>query len=82
MRFGKQARRQRVVIDALEAVGESGMTPLALAVTTELPEAQLQTILNDLTECGVLDRRADRRSANGPAARTRYRLALPPPQRS
>ena len=81
MRFGREARQQRVVLEALEAVGEAGMTPNSLAVTTQLPEQRLQDILQRLIETGVVDRRVERHPAGYRITRSRYRLAMGHPPR-
>ena len=73
MRFGRDARQQRVVLEALEEVGDAGMSPNALAVTTQLPEQRLQMILQRLIETGR--GRPPRRSA--PRRLPHHPLALP-----
>jgi DNA-binding IclR family transcriptional regulator len=81
MRFGRGARQQRVVLEALEAVGESGMSPNALAVTTQLPEQRLALILQQLIDAGQVDRRVDRHPQGYRITRSRYRLAMGHPPR-
>jgi DNA-binding IclR family transcriptional regulator len=76
MRFGREARQQRVVLEALEAVGDAGMSPNALAVTTQLPEQRLQVILQRLIESGAVDRRVERHPAGYRITRSRYRIAM------
>jgi DNA-binding IclR family transcriptional regulator len=76
MRFGREARQQRVVLEALEAVGDAGMSPNALAVTTQLPEQHLQVVLQRLIETGLVDRRVERHPTGYRITRSRYRLAL------
>lgn len=81
MRFGREARQQKVVLDALEAVGDSGMSPNTLAVTTQLPEPRLQVILQQLIDTGQIDRRVDRHPTGYRITRSRYRLAMGHPPR-
>jgi DNA-binding IclR family transcriptional regulator len=76
MRFGREARQQKVVLEALEAVGDAGMSPNALAVTTELPEQRLQVILQRLIDTGVVDRSLERHPTGYRITRSRYRLAM------
>lgn len=77
MRFSREARQQKAVLEALATVGDAGMTPLALAVTTQLPEQRLQAILKRLIEVGAVTRGVDRHPAGARISRSRYRLALP-----
>ena len=81
MWFRREARQQRVVLEALEAVGDAGMSPNALAVTTQLPEQRLQVILQRLIESGRVDRRVDRHPAGYRITRSRYRIAMGQPPR-
>jgi DNA-binding IclR family transcriptional regulator len=81
LRFGRVARQQRVVLEALEAVGDAGMSPNALAVTTQLPEQRLQVILQQLIDTGLVDRRVDRHPTGYRITRSRYRLAMGHPPR-
>jgi predicted transcriptional regulator len=76
MRFGREARQARVVLEALEAVGDAGMSPNALAVTTQLPEQRLQIILQRLIDTGRIDRRVERHPAGYRITRSRYRIAM------
>jgi DNA-binding IclR family transcriptional regulator len=64
------------VLEALQAVGEAGMSPNALAVTTQLPEQRLQVILQRLIDTGLVDRRIDRHPTGYRITRSRYRLAM------
>ena len=57
---------------ALESAGEEGMTPVALAVILDLPEAMLQQALEQLTRDGRVTRRLDRRGAVSWLCRLRY----------
>jgi predicted transcriptional regulator len=79
MWFGRVARQQKVVLEALEAVGESGMSPNALAVTTQLPEQRLQVILQELIDTGRIDRRIDKHPTGYRITRSRYRLTMGQP---
>jgi DNA-binding IclR family transcriptional regulator len=81
MRFRRGARQQRVVLEALEEVGESGMSPNALAVITQLPEPRLQVILQELIDTGQIDRRVERNPTGYRITRSRYRLAMGQPPR-
>ena len=76
MWFGREARQQRAVLEALEAVGDAGMSPNALAVTTQLPEHRLQVILQRLIDRGVVDRRIERHPTGYRITRSRYRLSM------
>lgn len=76
MRFGREARQKRAVLEALQAVGEAGMSPNALAVTTQLPEQRLQVILQRLIDTGLVDRRIERHPTGYRITRSRYRLAM------
>lgn len=75
MWFRRDARHCDAVLAALATVGASGMTPLALAVTVDLPEARLQVILERLLHAGRIDRRVDAAAAVARLRRSRYRLA-------
>jgi DNA-binding IclR family transcriptional regulator len=77
MRIGREARQEKQVLEALATVGESGMTPLALAVTTQLPEQRLQVILQRLCESGNITRLSERYSTGARISRQRYRIVLP-----
>jgi DNA-binding IclR family transcriptional regulator len=55
----RNSRNDHAVLDALAAVGESGMTDTALAVTTQLPEQRLHATLRRLTEAGLVEPRPD-----------------------
>lgn len=60
MQFRRESRQRDAVLAALATVGQSGMTPLALAVTIDLPEARLQAILERLVRAGLIARKLDR----------------------
>jgi hypothetical protein len=77
MRFSREARQKKAVLEALAMVGDAGMTPLTLALTTELPEHRLQEILQRLIDTGVVTRRVDCQAAGARIGRSRYRLELP-----
>ena len=69
-------RATRAVMTALESAGEEGMTPVALAVILDLPEAMLQEALERLTRDGLVTRRLVRRGAVSWLCRSRY-FAIP-----
>ena len=48
------------MLDALAQVGEAGMTPNSLEVTTELNEQVLNAALVDLMDAGLVKQRVDR----------------------
>jgi DNA-binding IclR family transcriptional regulator len=52
-------RHRRTVLDALAQVGEAGMTPNSLEVTTELNEQTLNAALVDLMDAGLVKQRVD-----------------------
>jgi hypothetical protein len=52
--FWRRLWPRRAVLDALAEVGEAGMTPNALEVTTELSEPQLNAVLHGLVESGLV----------------------------
>jgi len=52
-------RHRRTVLDALAQVGEAGMTPNSLEVTTELNEQVLNAALVDLMDAGLVKQRVD-----------------------
>jgi DNA-binding HxlR family transcriptional regulator len=52
-------RQRRVVLDALAHVGEAGMTPNSLEVTTELSEPLLNATLVELMDAGLVKQRVD-----------------------
>jgi DNA-binding IclR family transcriptional regulator len=52
-------RRRRTVLDALAQVGEAGMTPNSLEVTTDIPEPLLNATLVDLIDAGLVTQRVD-----------------------
>lgn len=54
MRFLRSMRQHRAVLDALAAAGDAGMTPLSLAVTTDLPEDRVAVIVRDLVHTGTV----------------------------
>jgi DNA-binding IclR family transcriptional regulator len=72
-------RNRRAVLSALAAVGHTGMTVHALAVAVELPEQQLQFLLEQLVSTGRVRRRGRAASTlPGPGA-PRYHLPRPHP---
>lgn len=72
----RESRRQRRVVEALTAAGDAGMTPLALAVTTELTEPELRATVRQLVADGVVTEWSDERPS-GLLPRWGYRLAAP-----
>jgi DNA-binding IclR family transcriptional regulator len=72
---GREARQRKVVLEALEAVGDVGMSPNTLAVTTQLPEQRLEATLQRLVDTGLVDRRVERHPTGLRITRPRYRLA-------
>lgn len=47
-----RSRQRKAVVSALSAVGENGMSVLALSVAVNIPEASLQNILDRLVDSG------------------------------
>lgn len=52
------SRQRKAVLSALSAVGETGMTLLALGVAVNIPEGRLHTILEGLVGSGRVRRRS------------------------
>lgn len=77
MRIGREARQEKQVLEALATVGDSGMTPLALAVTTQLPEQRLALILQRLIDSGSVTRLTERYQSGTRIGRQRYCIVLP-----
>jgi hypothetical protein len=77
MRVCGNGRGRKAVLSALAAVGEQGMTLFALGVAVDLPEPDLQALLNRLVLSGHV-RCMGEVGGLGAAARARYRLALRP----
>jgi DNA-binding IclR family transcriptional regulator len=48
----QRSRQRRAVITALNAVGENGMSLLALSVAVDIPEPSVQHILDQLIDSG------------------------------
>lgn len=48
----QRSRHRRAVLTALSAVGENGMSLLALSVAVDIPETSVQQILDQLIESG------------------------------
>lgn len=71
----RESRQGRAVLAALASVGEAGMTPLTLAVITDLPETRLDTVLAQPTRAGLVDRRTDPLATVTQLGRSRYLLA-------
>ena len=71
------SRQRKAVLSALAAVGETGMTLLALGLAVNLPEGRLYTILESLVLSGRVRRRGTP-SSMIPGPRTaHYHLASP-----
>lgn len=75
MRVCGNGRGRRAVLSALAAVGEQGMTLFALGVAVDLPEPDLQAVLNRLVLSGHVRCMGE---PSGPSGRARYRLARRP----
>ena len=75
MHWGRDAKQHRAVLDALSTVGEAGLTALALAVMTDLPESRLEAILEELTAAGLIARRLDPQVAVARVRRSSYQIA-------
>jgi DNA-binding IclR family transcriptional regulator len=63
------------VLSALSAVGETGMTLLALGLAVNLPEGRLHTILEGLVRSGQVRRRGTPTSAIPGPRTAHYHLA-------
>lgn len=68
-------RGRKAVLSALAAVGEHGMTLFALGVAVDLPEQDLQTVLDRLVSSGHVRRTGECGYATLGSASPRYRLA-------
>jgi len=69
------SRQRKAVLSALSAVGETGMTLLALGLAVNIPEGRLTTILEGLVRSGQVRRRGAA-SSTIPGPRTaHYHLA-------
>jgi DNA-binding IclR family transcriptional regulator len=73
MWFRRTAREGRAVLAALSAVGDTGMTALALAVTLNQPETRLHAVLDRLLQAGLIHRCVDSAGVTH-LRRSRYRL--------
>ncbi|MEJ2579921.1 MAG: hypothetical protein P8Z68_12655 [Kineosporiaceae bacterium] len=73
-----RSRQRKAVVTALSAVGENGMSLLALSVAVNIPEPSLQVILNRLVDSGqVSPRTGPDLAIPGPRA-PRYQLVSHP----
>ena len=70
MPWGRDAWQHR-----LSTVGEAGLTALARAVMTDLPEPRLEVILEELTAAGLVARRLDPQVAVARVRRSSYQIA-------
>jgi hypothetical protein len=75
MRVCGNGRGRKAVLSALAAVGEQGMTLFALGVAVDLPEPDLQAVLNRLVLSGHVRCMGEPIGLSG---RARYRLARRP----
>jgi hypothetical protein len=69
------SRQRKAVLSALSAVGETGMTLLALGLAVNLPEGRLHTILEGLVRSGQVRRRGTPSSAIPGPRTAHYHLA-------
>jgi len=74
MRTVGNGRGRKAVLTALEAVGDQGMTLCALGVAVELPEPDLQALLNRLVLSGHVRCLSDVAMARVGQTMPRYRL--------
>ena len=78
MRVLGNGRGRRAVLSALAAVGDQGMTLFALGVAVDLPEPDLQALLNRLVLSGHVRCVGDTGLAPTGGTRMLYRLARRP----
>lgn len=64
--FRGSSRQRKAVLSALSAVGETGMTLLALGLAVDIPEGRLGTILEGLVRSGHVRRRGTSSVISGP----------------
>lgn len=69
------SRQRKAVLSALSAVGETGMTLLALGLAANIPEGRLNTILENLIRSGQVRRRGSSPSAIPGPRTAHYHLA-------
>jgi hypothetical protein len=69
------SRQRKAVLSALSAVGETGMTLLALGLAVNMPEGRLSTILESLVRSGQVRRRGASPSAIPGPRTAHYQLA-------
>lgn len=69
------SRQRKAVLSALSAVGETGMTLLALGLAVNLPEGRLNIILESLVRSGHVRRRGSSPSAIPGPRTAHYHLA-------
>lgn len=69
------SRQRKAVLSALSAVGETGMTLLALGVAVNIPEGRLHTILEGLVGSGQVRRRGASTSTVPGPRNAHYHLA-------
>ena len=78
MRVRGNGRGRKAVLSALAAVGEQGMTLFALGVAVDLPEPDLQALLNRLVLSGHVRCIGEVGVSPAGSSRTLYRLARRP----
>jgi len=78
MRVRGNGRGRKAVLSALAAVGDQGMTLFALGVAVDLPEPDLQALLNRLVLSGHVRRLAEAGVAMAGPEFPRYRLSRRP----
>jgi DNA-binding IclR family transcriptional regulator len=78
MRVCGNGRGRKAVLSALAAVGDQGMTLFALGVAVDLPEPDLQALLNRLVLSGHVRCVGDAGMAAVGSGRALYRLARRP----
>lgn len=71
------SRQRKDVLSALSAVGETGMTLLALGLAVNIPEGRLGAILESLVCSGQVRRRGAASSAIPGPRTAHYHLATP-----
>jgi DNA-binding IclR family transcriptional regulator len=74
MRAVGNGRGRKTVLSALAAVGEQGMTLFALGVAVDLPEPDLQALLNRLVLSGHVRCLGDANTPRVGPITARYRL--------
>jgi hypothetical protein len=78
MRVCGNGRGRKAVLSALASVGDQGMTLFALGVAVDLPEPDLQALLNRLVLSGHVRCVGESEIAPAGSGRALYRLARRP----